>query len=127
MGAHRTRQHEFHPRGLSLARRQGRGQAALLETNLPQELRTDERSRCDRRADRRQADRTAPDHRGCGILDRRIDFRKPARDARRILMDIPDDTMKGIRSALEPYAKLLASQMRTRFATDWGLSETGAT
>jgi nicotinamide mononucleotide (NMN) deamidase PncC len=35
--------------------------------------------------------------------------------------------MKGIRSASEPYAKLLASQMRTRFATDWGLSETGAT
>src|SRR6195952_1204439 len=49
------------------------------------------------------------------------------RDARRILMDIPDEAMKGIRSASEPYAKLLASQVRTRFATDWGLSETGAT
>ena len=49
------------------------------------------------------------------------------RDARRILMDIPDEAMKGIRSASEPYAKLLASQMRKRFATDWGLSETGAT
>ena len=49
------------------------------------------------------------------------------RDARRILMDIPDDAMKGIRSASEPYAKLLANQIRTRFATDWGLSETGAT
>ena len=49
------------------------------------------------------------------------------RDARRILMDIPDDAMKGIRSASEAYAKLLASQMRQRFATDWGLSETGAT
>ena len=49
------------------------------------------------------------------------------RDARRILMDIPDEAMKGIRSASEPYAKLLASQIRTRFATDWGLSETGAT
>jgi nicotinamide-nucleotide amidase len=49
------------------------------------------------------------------------------RDARRVLMDIPDDAMKGIRSASEPYAKLLASQMRTRFATDCGLSETGAT
>ena len=49
------------------------------------------------------------------------------RDARRILMDIPDEAMKGFRSASEPYAKLLASQMRTRFATDWGLSETGAT
>src|SRR6202790_1329509 len=49
------------------------------------------------------------------------------RDARRLLMDIPDDAMKGIRSASEPYAKLLASQVRARFSTDWGLSETGAT
>ena len=49
------------------------------------------------------------------------------RDARRILMDISDDAMKGIRSASEPYAKLLANQVRQRFATDWGLSETGAT
>jgi PncC family amidohydrolase len=49
------------------------------------------------------------------------------RDARRILMDIPDVAMKGIRSASEPYAQLLASQIKQRFATDWGLSETGAT
>ena len=49
------------------------------------------------------------------------------RDARRVLMDIPDEAMKGIRSASEPYARLLASQVRKRFATDWGLSETGAT
>src|SRR5882762_7947423 len=49
------------------------------------------------------------------------------RDARRILMDIPDEAMKGIRSASEPYAKLLASQIRQRFSSDWGLSETGAT
>ena len=49
------------------------------------------------------------------------------RDARRIFMDIPDEAMKGIRSASEPYAKLLASQIRHRFSTDWGLSETGAT
>jgi PncC family amidohydrolase len=49
------------------------------------------------------------------------------RDARRTLMDIPDVAMKGIRSASEPYAKLLASQIRTRFSSDWGLSETGAT
>src|SRR5271169_2805490 len=48
------------------------------------------------------------------------------RDARRILADIPDEAMKGIRSASEPYAKLLASQIRQRFSTDWGLSETGA-
>jgi nicotinamide-nucleotide amidase len=49
------------------------------------------------------------------------------RDARRLLMDIPDEAMKGIRSASEPYAKLLAETARQRFATDWGLSETGAT
>ena len=49
------------------------------------------------------------------------------RDARRLLMDIPNDDMKGIRSASEPYAQLLARQMRGRFATSWGLSETGAT
>jgi PncC family amidohydrolase len=49
------------------------------------------------------------------------------RDARRILMDISDEAMKGLRSASEPYAKLLANQVRQRFATDWGLSETGAT
>ena len=49
------------------------------------------------------------------------------RDARRLLMDIPDEAMKGLRSASEPYARLLASQMRRRFSTDWGLSETGAT
>jgi PncC family amidohydrolase len=48
------------------------------------------------------------------------------RDARRILMDIPDEAMKGIRSASEPYAELLANQIRRRFSTDWGLSETGA-
>lgn len=49
------------------------------------------------------------------------------REARRILMDIPDAEMKGIRSASETYAKLLASQIRSRFVADWGLSETGAT
>src|ERR1700681_3323166 len=49
------------------------------------------------------------------------------RDARRILMDIPDEAMKETGSASEPYAKWLPSQMRTRFATDWGLSEPVAT
>ena len=48
------------------------------------------------------------------------------RDARRLLMDIPDEAMRGIRSASEPYAELLARQIKTRFSTDWGLSETGA-
>src|SRR5262245_33150039 len=49
------------------------------------------------------------------------------RDARRLLMDIADQDMKGMRSASEPYAQLLARQMRSRFGTTWGLSETGAT
>ena len=49
------------------------------------------------------------------------------RDALRILMYITDEAMKGIRSASEVYAKLLASQIRQRFSSDWGLSETGAT
>jgi PncC family amidohydrolase len=49
------------------------------------------------------------------------------REARRILMEIPDAAMTGIRSASEPYAQLLAEQIRQRFSADWGLSETGAT
>jgi nicotinamide-nucleotide amidase len=48
------------------------------------------------------------------------------RDARRLLMEIGDAEMRGLRSSSEPYAKLLASQMRQRFSTTWGLSETGA-
>lgn len=48
------------------------------------------------------------------------------REARRVLMDIPDPVMKGLRSASEPYAQLLAAQIRKRFSSDWGLSETGA-
>src|ERR1700742_4113983 len=49
------------------------------------------------------------------------------RDARRLLAELTDDLMKGIRSASEPYAKLLAETTRRRFATDWAQSETGAT
>jgi len=49
------------------------------------------------------------------------------RDARRVLMDIPDEAMKGIRPSSEVYAQLLANQIRQRFASDWGLAETGAT
>jgi PncC family amidohydrolase len=49
------------------------------------------------------------------------------REARRVLMDISDEAMKGLRASSEPYARLLAGQVRQRFAADWGLSETGAT
>jgi PncC family amidohydrolase len=48
------------------------------------------------------------------------------RDARRVFLDIPDAAMAGIRSASEPYARLLAETVRRRFAADWGLAETGA-
>lgn len=49
------------------------------------------------------------------------------RKARRVLIDVADDAMNDIRAASEPYAILLANQVRRRFASDWGLSETGAT
>jgi len=49
------------------------------------------------------------------------------RNARRILMEIPDDAMKSIRPSSEVYAQLLADKIRGRFSADWGLSETGAT
>src|SRR5882762_2200154 len=42
------------------------------------------------------------------------------RHARRILVDIPDEAMKDLRPASEPYARLLAGQIRRRFSTDWG-------
>jgi PncC family amidohydrolase len=46
--------------------------------------------------------------------------------ARVLLMDIPKQAVAGMRSASEPYAGLLAQTARDRFATTWGLSETGA-
>ncbi len=47
--------------------------------------------------------------------------------ARKVLMDIPDSAMAGMRSASEPYALLLARTAHRRFETSWGLAETGAT
>jgi len=46
--------------------------------------------------------------------------------ARELLMDIPDDEMKGMRSASEPYARLLADTLISRFQSTWALAETGA-
>jgi PncC family amidohydrolase len=48
------------------------------------------------------------------------------REARRALLDIPDAALTGMRSASEPYARLLAETVRRRFAASWGLAETGA-
>src|SRR5690242_6733708 len=49
------------------------------------------------------------------------------RQARRLLLEIPDEAMKGIRASSEPYALLCAGTIRERFGATWGLAETGAT
>jgi nicotinamide-nucleotide amidase len=49
------------------------------------------------------------------------------RQARRILMNLSDADVAGMRSSSEPYARLLAQTAQQRFAASWGLSETGAT
>jgi nicotinamide-nucleotide amidase len=42
------------------------------------------------------------------------------------LMGIPREDVKGMRSASQPYAQLLAKRVREKLDTTWGLSETGA-
>ncbi|HEY5337391.1 MAG TPA: CinA family protein [Rhizomicrobium sp.] len=46
--------------------------------------------------------------------------------ARATLMDLDRESVRGMRSASEPYALLLARTARDRFGATWGLSETGA-
>ncbi len=46
--------------------------------------------------------------------------------ARELLMQLPRESVAGMRSASEPYALLLASTAARRFSTSWGLAETGA-
>jgi len=48
------------------------------------------------------------------------------RVARRVLMDVPDASMRRVRSASEVYSGMLATQIRSRLVTDWGVAETGA-
>ena len=48
-------------------------------------------------------------------------------EARRSLLAMPDEALAGIRASTEEYALRLAHQVRERFETTWGLSETGAT
>lgn len=48
------------------------------------------------------------------------------REARRVLLDVPDEAMRGLRSATEAYATLAARSIRQRLGASWGLSETGA-
>jgi PncC family amidohydrolase len=47
--------------------------------------------------------------------------------ARRALLQLGDDAMRGMRGASEPYALLSARTVRDRCATVWGIGETGAT
>jgi PncC family amidohydrolase len=46
--------------------------------------------------------------------------------ARRGLLQIPDDAVKGIRSSTEAYALVKARAIRERLGATWGLAETGA-
>ena len=48
------------------------------------------------------------------------------RPARELLMDLPREAVRGMRSSSEPYALLLARTSSKRFSTTWGLAETGA-
>jgi PncC family amidohydrolase len=47
--------------------------------------------------------------------------------ARRALLQVPDEAMRGMRGASEPYALLSARSIRERCGTIWGIGETGAT
>jgi PncC family amidohydrolase len=43
------------------------------------------------------------------------------------ILDITPDEMKGMRSASEPFAQLMARRVREKTHATWGLAETGAT
>ena len=47
--------------------------------------------------------------------------------ARRGLLQVSDDAVKGIRSSTEAYALVKARTIRDRLGATWGLAETGAT
>ncbi len=49
------------------------------------------------------------------------------RQSRRLLLDIPDAALEGMRPSTEAYALLLARTVRERFSATWSLGETGAT
>jgi PncC family amidohydrolase len=48
------------------------------------------------------------------------------RQARRALLSIANEAMAGMRPSTEVYATLLATTMREKHATTWGLGESGA-
>jgi PncC family amidohydrolase len=49
------------------------------------------------------------------------------RQSRRVLLDIPDAALDGMRPSTEPYALMMARTARERFSSSWALAETGAT
>jgi PncC family amidohydrolase len=49
------------------------------------------------------------------------------RQSRRVLLDIPDAALDGMRPSTEPYALMTARTARERFSSTWALAETGAT
>jgi len=48
-------------------------------------------------------------------------------NARRALLGVGDESVKGIRSSTEAYALVGARAIREKLGTTWGLAETGAT
>ncbi|OYU14167.1 MAG: damage-inducible protein [Alphaproteobacteria bacterium PA4] len=46
--------------------------------------------------------------------------------ARHRLLDLKREDVRGLKSASEPYAALLAERVRHRFSVTWGIAETGA-
>jgi PncC family amidohydrolase len=49
------------------------------------------------------------------------------RQSRRLLLDIPDAALDGMRPSTEPYALMMARSAQQRFSSTWALAETGAT
>src|ERR1041385_2092517 len=49
------------------------------------------------------------------------------RQSRRVLLDIPDAALDGMRPSTEPYALMMARTAQQRFSATWALAETGAT
>jgi nicotinamide-nucleotide amidase len=49
------------------------------------------------------------------------------RQSRRMLLDIPDAALDGMRPSTEPYALMMARAAQQRFSSTWALAETGAT
>ena len=49
------------------------------------------------------------------------------RQSRRLLLEIPDAALDGMRPSTEPYALMMARAAQQRFSSTWALAETGAT